>query len=103
MAAATALVLTALSSPAAWAADPTPAPTPSGSTGTAPPPAESEQTKAIRAACQLDLQVTARPDGGWRDVIVVKTAQAAADPQLKSLHFLWQASGVNWRQQEKLR
>ncbi|WP_280725350.1 ricin-type beta-trefoil lectin domain protein [Kitasatospora sp. MAA4] len=35
----------------------------------------------------VDLQVTADPQGGWRDVIVVKTAAAAADPALKSLHF----------------
>ncbi|MFF2626440.1 hypothetical protein ACFVUN_11780 [Kitasatospora griseola] len=82
---------------------PVPTGGPSGSTGTAPLPAESEQTEAIRAAFQLDPQVTARPDGGRRDVIVVKTAQAAADPQLRSLHFPWQTSGVNWRQQEKLR
>ncbi|MFJ5921927.1 ricin-type beta-trefoil lectin domain protein [Kitasatospora sp. NPDC092948] len=216
VAAATALVLTALSSPAAWAADPTPQPTaqPTASTGTenTQPPAESEQTKAVRAALQqakdtgkpvridamtdettevfadtdgrtmyseahaqdvrtkrtgswqkldptlrknangtvtpaltgsdlvlsgggtgplakittadgtsmsitapfplpaptlngatatyasvlpdVDLQVTARPDGGWRDVIVVKTAQAAADQRLKSLHFPLQTNGV---------
>ncbi|MFD8482774.1 ricin-type beta-trefoil lectin domain protein [Kitasatospora sp. NPDC059673] len=212
VAAATALVLTALSSPAAWAADPAPVPTPTGGTETAPPPAESEHTKAIRAALQqagqtgkpvridsmtnettevfadtdgrslhseahaqdvrtkrngswqtldatlhrnangtvspaltgadlvlsgggsgplamatgadgvsmsisspfplptptldgatavyasvlpdVDLRVTAHPDGGWRDVIVVKTAQAAADPRLKSLHFPLQTTGM---------
>ncbi|GAA5001201.1 ricin-type beta-trefoil lectin domain protein [Kitasatospora paranensis] len=42
----------------------------------------------------VDLQVTARPDGGWRDVIVVKTAQAAADPRLKSLHFPVATTGL---------
>ncbi|RKE18303.1 ricin-type beta-trefoil lectin domain protein [Streptomyces sp. TLI_171] len=42
----------------------------------------------------VDLQVTARPDGGWRDVIVVKTAAAAADPRLKSLHFPLSTSGL---------
>ncbi|GLW54081.1 ricin-type beta-trefoil lectin domain protein [Kitasatospora phosalacinea] len=42
----------------------------------------------------VDLLVTARPDGGWRDVIVVKTAQAAADPRLKSLRFPLETTGV---------
>ncbi|RAJ33557.1 concanavalin A-like lectin/glucanase superfamily protein [Kitasatospora sp. SolWspMP-SS2h] len=42
----------------------------------------------------VDLRVTARPDGGWRDVIVVKTAQAAADPKLKTLHFPLETDGV---------
>ncbi|MGW2398293.1 ricin-type beta-trefoil lectin domain protein [Kitasatospora sp. NPDC001664] len=42
----------------------------------------------------VDLEVTARPDGGWRDVIVVKTAQAAADPRLKSLHFPLRTTGL---------
>jgi hypothetical protein len=35
----------------------------------------------------VDLRVTALADGGWRDVIVVKTAAAAADPALRTLHF----------------
>nr|WP_202523942.1 ricin-type beta-trefoil lectin domain protein [Kitasatospora sp. SID7827] len=212
VAAATVLVLTALSSPAAWAADPTPAPASTASADGAQPQAESEQTKAIRSALQraketgkqvridsmtdettevfadadgrtlyseahaqdvrtkrngswqtldpslranadgtvtpaltgsdlvlsgggsgplarittadgasmaisapfplpkptldgatatyasvlpdVDLRVTARPDGGWRDVIVVRTARAAADPRLKSLRFALQAVGV---------
>ncbi|GJF31830.1 hypothetical protein KNE206_45300 [Kitasatospora sp. NE20-6] len=42
----------------------------------------------------VDLRVTARPDGGWRDVIVVKTAAAAADPRLKALHFPLRTTGV---------
>ncbi|MFK0195839.1 RICIN domain-containing protein [Kitasatospora sp. NPDC090308] len=210
VAAATALVLTALSSPAAWAGDPAPAPT--STADSTQPPAESAQTKEIRAALQragttgkpvridsmtdettevfadtdgrtlysdantqdvrtkrngtwqtldptlhgnadgtvtpaltgselvlsgggdgplakiatadgasmsigapfplpaptldgatatyssvlpdVDLQVTARPDGGWRDVIVVKTAQAAADPRLKSLRFPLTTTGL---------
>ncbi|WP_245194845.1 ricin-type beta-trefoil lectin domain protein [Kitasatospora phosalacinea] len=212
VAAATALVLTALSSPGAWAADPTPAPTPTTGVQEAQPPAESEQTKAARSALQraaetgkpvridamtdettevfadtdgrtvysethaqdvrtkrngtwqkldptlrsnpdgtvtpaltgsdlvlsgggsgplakittadgtsmaitapfplpaptldgatatyasvlpdVDLRVTARPDGGWRDVLVVRTAAAAADPRLKSLRFPLSTSGL---------
>ncbi|MBV2156703.1 LamG domain-containing protein, partial [Kitasatospora sp. SUK 42] len=43
----------------------------------------------------VDLQVTALPTGGWRDVIVVRTAQAAADPRLKNLHFPISADGLN--------
>jgi hypothetical protein len=42
----------------------------------------------------VDLQVTALPDGGWRDVIVVKTAAAAADPALRTLHFPTTVSGL---------
>ncbi|MFF0298603.1 ricin-type beta-trefoil lectin domain protein [Kitasatospora sp. NPDC004614] len=42
----------------------------------------------------VDLEVTARPDGGWREVIVVKTAQAAADPRLKTLRFPVQTTGL---------
>ncbi|WP_051738420.1 ricin-type beta-trefoil lectin domain protein [Kitasatospora setae] len=42
----------------------------------------------------VDLRVTARPDGGWRDVIVVRTARAAADPRLKSLRFALKTTGV---------
>ncbi|MEV4611829.1 ricin-type beta-trefoil lectin domain protein [Kitasatospora sp. NPDC049258] len=42
----------------------------------------------------VDLQVSALPDGGWRDVIVVRTAAAAADPRLKSLHFPVQTTGL---------
>ncbi|MFD7732768.1 ricin-type beta-trefoil lectin domain protein [Kitasatospora phosalacinea] len=42
----------------------------------------------------VDLQVTARSDGGWRDVVVVKTAQAAADPRLRELHFPIRTTGL---------
>ncbi|MGF1425069.1 ricin-type beta-trefoil lectin domain protein [Kitasatospora sp. LaBMicrA B282] len=42
----------------------------------------------------VDLQVTAEPDGGWRDVIEVKTAQAAADPVLAKLHFPITTTGL---------
>ncbi|KJK54872.1 VCBS repeat-containing protein, partial [Saccharothrix sp. ST-888] len=43
----------------------------------------------------VDLQVTALPAGGWRDVIIVRTAAAAADPRLKSLRFPVKAEGLN--------
>ncbi|MFD8009135.1 ricin-type beta-trefoil lectin domain protein [Streptomyces sp. NPDC058955] len=43
----------------------------------------------------VDLLVTALPDGGWRDVIVVRTAAAAADPRLKRLHFPVFAKGLS--------
>ncbi|GAA1392372.1 hypothetical protein GCM10009639_23880 [Kitasatospora putterlickiae] len=43
----------------------------------------------------VDLQLTALPDGGWRDVIVVRTAAAAANPALKTLRFPLKAEGLN--------
>ncbi|GAA2835761.1 hypothetical protein GCM10010441_70240 [Kitasatospora paracochleata] len=43
----------------------------------------------------VDLQVTATPGGAWRDVIVVHTAAAAANPQLKRLHFPIKADGLS--------
>ncbi|WP_405011244.1 hypothetical protein [Kitasatospora sp. NBC_01539] len=43
----------------------------------------------------VDLQLTALPDGGWRDVIVVRTAAAAANPKLKSLHFPVKTTGLS--------
>ncbi|BAJ27138.1 MULTISPECIES: hypothetical protein [Kitasatospora] len=42
----------------------------------------------------VDLQVTALPQGGWRDVIIVKTAAAAADPALRTLHFPLSGNGL---------
>ncbi|MEU8512046.1 RICIN domain-containing protein [Kitasatospora sp. NPDC048722] len=42
----------------------------------------------------VDLQVTALPVGGWRDVIVVRTPEAAANPALKTLHFPLTAQGL---------
>ncbi|MFG3052994.1 ricin-type beta-trefoil lectin domain protein [Kitasatospora sp. NPDC048239] len=42
----------------------------------------------------VDLQLTALPVGGWRDVIVVRTPQAAANPSLKSLRFPITAQGL---------
>ncbi|MEV7179978.1 ricin-type beta-trefoil lectin domain protein [Kitasatospora sp. NPDC093679] len=43
----------------------------------------------------VDLQLTALPDGGWRDVVVVRTAAAAADPRLKRLHFPVRTTGLS--------
>ncbi|MFF2660451.1 ricin-type beta-trefoil lectin domain protein [Kitasatospora sp. NPDC058032] len=43
----------------------------------------------------VDLQLTALTDGGWRDVIVVRTAEAAAGPALKALRFPIKAEGLN--------
>ena len=43
----------------------------------------------------VDLQLTALPVGGWRDVIVVHTAEAAANPALKTLRFPVTAQGLN--------
>lgn len=60
-----------------------PAPTLSGDTATYP-----------NVLPDVDLLVTALATGGWRDVIVVKTAAAAADPRLKSLHFPVKADGL---------
>ncbi|MFJ5230357.1 ricin-type beta-trefoil lectin domain protein [Kitasatospora sp. NPDC088391] len=43
----------------------------------------------------VDLQVSALTNGGWRDVIVVRTAAAAADPRLASLHFPITTTGLS--------
>ncbi|GAA2842194.1 hypothetical protein GCM10010441_77920 [Kitasatospora paracochleata] len=61
-----------------------PAPTMNGATATYP-----------NVLPDVDLQVTALSTGGWRDVIVVKTAAAAADPKLKSLHFPVKTQGLD--------
>lgn len=42
----------------------------------------------------VDLQMTALPTGGWRDVIVVRSADAAANPALKTLHFPIHTEGL---------
>ncbi|WP_104818977.1 ricin-type beta-trefoil lectin domain protein [Kitasatospora sp. MMS16-BH015] len=42
----------------------------------------------------VDLRVTALPNGGWRDVIVVNTAAAAANPKLAKLHFPIETTGL---------
>ncbi|MEV0451872.1 ricin-type beta-trefoil lectin domain protein [Streptomyces sp. NPDC050600] len=43
----------------------------------------------------VDLTVTALADGGWREVVVVKTAKAAADPRMKTLRFPVRTTGLN--------
>ncbi|MFF7634313.1 hypothetical protein ACFZB9_14330 [Kitasatospora sp. NPDC008050] len=43
----------------------------------------------------VDLKLTATPLGGWRDVLIVHTAQAAADPALNTIHFPLQATGLS--------
>ncbi|WP_354642658.1 ricin-type beta-trefoil lectin domain protein [Kitasatospora camelliae] len=35
----------------------------------------------------VDLQLTATPQGGWRQVLIVRTAEAAANPQVRRLHL----------------
>ncbi|MFI5643406.1 ricin-type beta-trefoil lectin domain protein [Kitasatospora sp. NPDC051705] len=42
----------------------------------------------------VDLQLTALPIGGWRDVIVVRTPEAAVNPALKTLRFPITAQGL---------
>ncbi|MEU6233588.1 RICIN domain-containing protein [Kitasatospora sp. NPDC047058] len=42
----------------------------------------------------VDLQLTSLPVGGWRDVIVVRTPDAAANPALKTLRFPITAQGL---------
>lgn len=61
-----------------------PAPTLAGDTATYP-----------AVLPDVDLQLTALPDGGWRDVVIVRTATAAADPKLKTLHFPLSATGLS--------
>lgn len=43
----------------------------------------------------VDLKLTATPLGGWRDVLIVRTAQAAANPSLSTIHFPLQATGLS--------
>ncbi|MFJ3902918.1 ricin-type beta-trefoil lectin domain protein [Streptomyces sp. NPDC090025] len=42
----------------------------------------------------VDLKVTALADGGWREVVVVRTAKAAADPRLAELRFPVRTDGL---------
>ncbi|MEV7356403.1 ricin-type beta-trefoil lectin domain protein [Kitasatospora sp. NPDC091276] len=73
-----------------------------GSPFTLPRPELAGSTATYRGVLgpDVDLQVTARPDGGWRDVIVVRTAAAAADPALARLHFPLSADGLSAHQDE---
>ncbi|MGW4897420.1 ricin-type beta-trefoil lectin domain protein [Kitasatospora sp. NPDC004240] len=43
---------------------------------------------------EVDLQVTALPSGGWRNVLVVRTVKAATLPELKTLRFRTTATGL---------
>ncbi|MFB7619866.1 ricin-type beta-trefoil lectin domain protein [Kitasatospora sp. NPDC056181] len=49
----------------------------------------------------IDLQVTALPVGGWRDVIVVRTPEAAANPALKTLRFPITSEGLTVASDDK--
>lgn len=42
----------------------------------------------------VDLELTATPVGGWRQVLIVRTPEAAADPALKKLRFPVEADGL---------
>ncbi|MFE9374224.1 ricin-type beta-trefoil lectin domain protein [Streptomyces sp. NPDC006711] len=42
----------------------------------------------------VDLELTATPLGGWRQVLIVHTARAAADPAVKRLHLDVVADGL---------
>ncbi|WP_328940565.1 ricin-type beta-trefoil lectin domain protein [Streptomyces sp. NBC_00250] len=60
-----------------------------------PKPALSGATATYaRVLPDVDLKVTALADGGWREVVVVKTAKAAADPRLKELRFPVRTNGL---------
>ncbi|MFJ8041359.1 ricin-type beta-trefoil lectin domain protein [Kitasatospora sp. NPDC096147] len=43
----------------------------------------------------VDLQLTALSPGGWRDVLIVRTREAAESPALKSLTFPMSANGLS--------
>ncbi|MFJ9847314.1 ricin-type beta-trefoil lectin domain protein [Kitasatospora sp. NPDC101155] len=49
----------------------------------------------------VDLQVTALPVGGWRDVVIVRTPEAAANPALKTLRFPITAQGLTVASDDK--
>ncbi|MFI7354905.1 ricin-type beta-trefoil lectin domain protein [Streptomyces avidinii] len=42
----------------------------------------------------VDLELTATPAGGWRQVLIVRTAEAAASPSVKKLQFPVEADGL---------
>ncbi|MEU9046819.1 MULTISPECIES: ricin-type beta-trefoil lectin domain protein [unclassified Kitasatospora] len=42
----------------------------------------------------VDLELSATTAGGWRQVLIVRTAQAAADPKIKNLHLDTVADGL---------
>ncbi|WP_031065925.1 RICIN domain-containing protein [Streptomyces sp. NRRL WC-3742] len=49
----------------------------------------------------VDLKLTALPVGGWRDVIVVRTPEAAANPALRTLRFPVTAQGLSVASDDK--
>lgn len=42
----------------------------------------------------VDLELTATPAGGWRQVLIVRTAEAAASPAVRKLQFPVEADGL---------
>ncbi|MEU7064481.1 ricin-type beta-trefoil lectin domain protein [Streptomyces sp. NPDC046161] len=42
----------------------------------------------------VDLELTATPVGGWRQVLIVRTAEAAADPAVKKLQLAVESDGL---------
>ncbi|MFG3225507.1 ricin-type beta-trefoil lectin domain protein [Kitasatospora sp. NPDC048194] len=42
----------------------------------------------------VDLELSATPAGGWRQVLIVRTARAAADPKVRKLHLDTVADGL---------
>ncbi|MCU7823135.1 FG-GAP-like repeat-containing protein [Kitasatospora sp. DSM 101779] len=60
-----------------------------------PSPALEGPTATYKLLAGVDLKVTADPQGGFSEVLVVKDAAAAANPALKSLSFTTKATGVD--------
>ncbi|WP_344558066.1 FG-GAP-like repeat-containing protein [Kitasatospora saccharophila] len=60
-----------------------------------PTPTLEGPTATYSLMAGIDLKVTADPQGGFSEVLVVKDATAAANPVLKSLSFTTRATGVD--------
>ncbi|MGW7584784.1 ricin-type beta-trefoil lectin domain protein [Kitasatospora sp. NPDC054768] len=55
---------------------------------TLPKPELSGSSALYRSVLpDVDLELSATPAGGWRQVLIVRTAQAAADPKIKKVHL----------------